>query len=188
MQITAWGKLISVLVIVAVLVFTVWLFGYHSFEFSGGQEIRDAGFFSYPRYHAELGDLPMWKSGEYLFTVHGLPPGPLDLVLQVVNAGNADREELTSLSTVLNVSIADASGKEICVSSGSLADAKGRGRYGWVLASSVSSASFWQAQCQQLPISRFKTYKIRVAISGVDERSPQKMLRPVLQGGGHELP
>src|SRR5882762_1229303 len=75
-----------VLMALLLLVLAVWAFSYHSFEFKGGLGVSDTGFLSYPRYHAQLGELPSWKNGEYQFTVRGLPPGPLDLVLQVPNA------------------------------------------------------------------------------------------------------
>jgi hypothetical protein len=165
-----------------------WALSYHTFEFKGGIGIRDNGFFSYPRYHAELGELPLWKNGEYPFTVHGLPSDPLDLALEVRDATHADRAELTSLPTSVSVSITDNDGKQICTANGSLSDARDRDHSWWVLASSDASASFWQPSCRQLPISRFKTYTAKVVLSGADDHSPHKMLRLVLQGGGNELP
>jgi hypothetical protein len=181
-----------VLLAFAALVFVIagclWAFGYHTFEFKGGIGISDNGFFSYPRYRAQLGELPLWKNGEYSFTVRGLPPGPLDLALRVRDATHADRTELTSLPTSVSVSIADNDGKQICVASGNLSDARDRDHPGWVLASSDASASFWQPSCQQIPISRFKTYSVKVVLSGADDQSTHKIVMPVLQGGGNELP
>ena len=188
MKITGRRVLTFVPILIVFLVGALWVFSYHSFQFTGGMGIRDSGFFSYPRYHAQLGELPLWRNGEYRFTVHGLPPDPLDLVLQVSDTTDADRAELTSLPTSVSVSITDNAGKEICTASGNLSDAKDRARSTWVLASSSSSASFWQSRCQQLPISRFKTYTVKVALSDADDHSPHKMLRPILQGGGNELP
>ena len=178
-------KAVSVLTAVVV---ALWAFSYHSFEFKGGMGIHDSGFFSYPRYHAQIGELPLWTSGEYKFAVRGLPPGPLNLELQVPDATYADRAQLTSLSTSVSASIIESSGRELCSVNGNLSDAENRDRDSWVLASSSSSAYFWQSRCQQLPIRRFKTYLIKVTVSGVDGRSPRKMLRPVLLGGGIELP
>lgn len=54
--------------------------------------------------------------------------------------------------------------------------------------SSISSATFWHPVCQNLAISRSKAYTIKVVVSGVNNRSPHKMLMAVLQGGGNELP
>lgn len=174
--------------LVASIIVALIVFSYHSFEFKGGVGILDSGFFSYPRYRAQLGDLPSWKTGEYTFVVRGLPPGPLDLELQVPDATDTERVELTYLSTFVTASITESSGKEICYENGTLSDAGNRDRPSWILASSNSSVSFWQPRCQHLPISRFKTYTAKVNVSSVDDRSPRKMLRPVLLGGGNELP
>jgi hypothetical protein len=176
-------------VLLVVLAAGLWAASYHPrMEFKGGAGIRDSGFFSYPRFHAQLGHLPLWKTGEYQFTVRGLPPGPLDLKLQVSEGAYAQSTELASLSTVVSVSIADSSGKEVCSASGRLSEANLRGAGGWVLESSSLHASFWHPRCQSLPISRFKTYTAKVAVSDVDPHSPQKELTPVLEGGGTELP
>lgn len=166
----------------------IWAFGYHSFEFRRGARLVDSGIFTYPRYHAHLGEVPLWKNADYVFSVRGLPPGPLDLVLRVLNATHADREDLLSLNALVSVSIADGSGRIICNANGNLSDASKGGRSTWVLASSSTSAYYWQPGCQQLAIDRFKTYKIDVKVSGTDERTPRKILVPILQGGGIELP
>ena len=188
MKVTSKRVLTRVAVFIAVLVAAAWALSYHRFEFKGGIGVRDTGFFSYPRYHAQLGNVPLWKAGEYQFTVHGLPSDPLDLKLQVSNGTYAESAELASLSTAVSVSIADGSGKEVCSASGHLSEAKLRGSNGWVLESSSSHASFWHPHCQNLPISRFKSYTTKVAVLDVDPRSPQKELTPVLEGGGTELP
>jgi len=182
----AWLTIISVVLAALVLAFRA--LGYHSAEFTGGKGIQDSGFFSYPRYHAQLGDLPLWKNGEYQFTVRGLPPDPLDLSLEVMDATDADRTELTSLSSSVEIVIVDDSGKQVCTGSGRLSDAQTRSLYSWVLESSNSHASFWHNRCLQLPISRSKTYTVRVTVSHADARSPHKMLMAVLKGGGNELP
>jgi hypothetical protein len=71
MKIAARRGLMMVPVFIAALVVAVWVFSYRSFEFKGGVGVRDSGVFSYPRYHAQLDDLPLWKSGEYQFIVVG---------------------------------------------------------------------------------------------------------------------
>jgi hypothetical protein len=178
----------AILVIAALTIAAIWRLGYHTSAFKGGVGFRDSGLFSYPRYHAQLGVLPLWQDGEHRFDVWGLPPGPLDLELNVEDATGADRAELTSLSTSVSASIFEAPDTKICSETGLLSDAKTRTLPSWVLASSDSSARFWQAPCLQLPISRSKSYTIEVTVSGVDPRSPHKMLMAVLSGGGVELP
>lgn len=166
----------------------VWAVSYHTSEFKGGVRIRDSGFFSYPRYHAELGSLPLWQPGESQFTVRGLPPDSLDLVLPVSEATNADRRDLTSLATSLMVTMTDSSGKVMCTASGHLSDARTRGLSSWVLSSDVSDASFWHPRCRELAINRSKAYTVKVTVSEVDPRSPHRTLTVILQGGGNELP
>jgi hypothetical protein len=186
------SKSMRAMLVLALLVLIVagslWAFGYHTFEFKGGIGISDSGFFSYPRYHAEVGELPLWKNGEYSFTVHGLPPGPLDLALRVRDATYADSSELKSLSTSVSVFLTDNDGKQICTANGSLSDARDRAHSGWVLTSSDVSASFWHPGCQNLPISRFKTYTAKVVLSGEAARPPDRMVVLQLKGGGEELP
>lgn len=179
-----WMIMISIVTVLIIL----WAVSYHPSQFKGGVAISDSGFFSYPRYHAQLGDLPLWKQGEYQFTVHGLPPGPLDLKLLVLGSTGANTSELTSLTTNVGVSIIDSSGKRVCEANGNLSDAGTAEHSTWALASSSSQASFWHPRCLQVPASRFKTYVVSVRTSAVDPRSPHNMVRLVLEGGGIELP
>jgi hypothetical protein len=179
------SKFVLALIVAAIV---AWALSYHTFEFNGGLGIRNSGFFSYPRYSAQIGEVPLWKEGRYQYTVRGLPPGPLDLVLQALGATDADAAQLTSFSTTLTASVMDNSGSEICRATGNLADARNGNRSTWVLTSSPTSASFWEPRCQRLPISRFKTYTIVVTVSGVVDSSVHKMLMATLQGGGNELP
>jgi hypothetical protein len=173
---------------IVALVVGVWTFGYHSFEFKGGLRIRDSGFFSYPRYSAEIGELPLWNDGKYQFTVRGLPPGPLDFVIRVPDVTDSDKAQLASLSTNLSTVIAESSGRQICSATGRLSDVRQNDRHTWMLDSIGPNISLWQPQCKQLSISRFNTYIIQVTVLGADDSSPHKMLIPILRGGGNELP
>jgi len=168
-------------ILLAVLLGNSWVFSYHPHEFQGGLSIHDSGFFSYPRYYAELGQFPLWQHGDYQFTVQGLPSVPLDLSLDVADVTYEDRAELESLSTFVGVSVTDSLGNPVCEGGGSLSGS-------WVLASSISGSSFWHNRCMQLPISRSKTYIVKVMLSEVDARSPHRTVTVVMAGGGNELP
>ena len=181
----AWLIILAALLLIGVV---LWTRGYHTSEFSGGETIRDSGFFSYPRYHAQLGRFHLWEAGEYQFTARGLPPDSLILVLPVLETSGEDRKELTSLATFLVVTITDDSGKTLCTASGRLSDAKTRGVSSWVLSSSASDASFWHPGCREFPISRSRAYTVKVTVSEVDPRSPHKTIMVILEGGGNELP
>jgi hypothetical protein len=179
---------LTVLTIAIVVLVAMWLVGYHRFELKGAVGLRDSGFFSYPRYHVQLGSVPLWQAGQYEFKVSGLPPGPLDLRLQVSDQTGANSDELTALSTNVAVSMTESSGKQVCEGAGSLSDARMRERSTWALASSSSQASFWHSRCLQVSTNRFKSYVVRVKISDVAPRSPHVSMLPILEGGGIELP
>lgn len=159
--------------------------GYHTWEFKGGEGIRDSGYFSYPRYHARLGRFALWEPGEHVFSVRGMPPDSLYLLLPVVDATRGDK--LRTLSTFLNATVTDDSGKVLCLASGQLSDAQTTGISSWVL-STGSEEYFWHPACREFPISPSRAYVVRVVISEVDPRSPHRMMVVVLAGGGHELP
>jgi len=172
-----------VLAAILLIGFALWASSYHAWEFKGGLSISDSGFFSNPRYYAQIGRLPMWKAGEYQFSVRGLPPGPLELALPVLEATDADRAELSSLSTIVSVTITDSSGNQTCTAKGRLSVSTDDP---WILA--PHSTYFWHPRCTHIQTSRFRTYIVKVAVSDVDARSPSWTLMPVLRGGGNELP
>ena len=176
------------LAVVAMLVLGFWGLGYHSSEFRGGIGIQDSGLFSYPRYHVQIGEVPLSRNGQYLFAVRGLPPCAMDLALQIKGANSAEADQLTSLATSVSVSITDVSGKIVCFGGGSLSNSTRRGLRSWTLTSSGSGASFWHPACQQLPMSRHKSYVVKVSVLGTDQLSSKYVLLPLLQGGGVELP
>lgn len=179
----------TVLVGAAMVVFAVfWARRYHVSEFRGGQEIRDSGTFTYPRYHVQIGSVPLWEAGEHPFAVRGLPPGPLDLKFEVVDGASTQRDQLASLSTNLEVTITDGSGSTMCEANGRLSNAKTRGEDGWALASSVSQMTFWNPRCLNIPVKRSTPYAIKVRVSEPDPRSPHVTVVAMLEGGGIELP
>ena len=148
--------LVAIVALVLVLV-VLRLFGYHTSEFRGGGRIRDSGLLAYPRYTAEIGRFPMAKAGTYEFAVRGLPSESLDLMLDVEGATDAQRSLLASLSNSIALSVKDSVGRVVCTASGSLSDAEKRVGGGWTLASSASSAAFWNGNCLSLPVSRSRT-------------------------------
>ena len=179
-------RLVIVLALMASALVIMWAVSYHAFEFTGGLGIHDSGFFVYPRYRAQLGEVPLFKDGDYLFKVRGLPPGPLDLVLQVPGSTATDRAALTSVTATVLVSVAGSDGSQLCSAGGGFSDPTNDS--GWTLTSSAASASFWSSRCQHLPISRFNTYNVAVRVLGTHEGYPHRTVIPVLQGGGNELP
>ncbi|HKV90976.1 MAG TPA: hypothetical protein VJW20_00360 [Candidatus Angelobacter sp.] len=181
-------RTVTVAAVLAVVLLTIWVYSYHTFEFKGGLSIQDSGFFSYPRYQVRVGEVPLWKNGEYHFAVRGLPPVPLDLRLEVRNATAADSVQLMSLPTFITVSIADRSAKAVCRASGRLSDRRNQDGFIWVLTADNSGAWLWQTHCQNVAVSRFKSYVVNVTVGDVDPQSHHWTIIPILEGGGSELP
>lgn len=175
-----------------VLLFIAWRWAdtYHLREFQGGIEIHDSGFWSYPRYHAKLGRMPMWQEGDYQFNIRGLPSEDLSLSLNVAGNSEADRKLLESLSSRITVSVTDADGHELCSGGGALSHAAiGKDSESlWVLESSTSHASFYIGKCLDLPMKQTQSYRVNVSLRQVDPRTPHTNLLPFLAGGGNELP
>lgn len=181
-------RTVTVAAVLAVVLITIWIYSYHTFEFKGGLSIRDYGFFSYPRYEVRVGEVPLWKTGEYHFIVRGLPPVPLALRLEARNATAADSAQLMSLPTFISVSIVGSTGNVVCTANGRLSDRRNQDGFIWVLAANNSGAWLWQTHCQNVAISRFKSYAVNVTVGDVDPRSPHWTIIPILEGGGTELP
>ena len=188
---------ITLVLVASIIAVLLWVASYHPSEFRGGLEIHDSGLFSYPRYRAVLGRLPLFQSREYSFKVRGLPPGPLDFALQLDDFEEAERPLVASLSTSIAVSLNDDSGKTICSARGSLSDyaAKGNSEGIWVLRGGVTPlptplrTELWNTRCLNLPISRVRAYDMVVRVTDADPRTPTKIvLLPTLSGGGIELP
>jgi hypothetical protein len=173
------------LIIAGALVIAVfsafWLFGYSTRQFKGGLGIRDSGFFSYPRYYARIGQFPLWKPGEYQFTVRGLPSDPLDLSLHVLDVTDEDRAQMAALLTSVEVSVTDSFGNPVCACGGRL-------NGGWVFLSGPERTLFRHYRCRDLPISRSVTYVVKVALAKIDARSPHRTVELIMTGGGNELP
>jgi hypothetical protein len=176
--------------VVLLLIAWHWAGTYHLREFQGGIGIHDTGFWSYPRYHAQLGRMPMWQDGNYQFNVRGLPSEDFSLSLNVEGNSGSDRNLLESLSSSITVTVTDGDGYQLCSGGGVLSHAA-RGRDSeslWVLESSTTHASFYIGKCLDLPMKRSESYRINVALKQVDPRTPHTNLLPFLEGGGNELP
>jgi hypothetical protein len=166
----------------------LWLTRYNTSDFNGGQGIVDSGTFSYPRYHAQIGTVPLSRAGENRFTVKGLPPGRLALKLEIMGKSIPSRDQLSSLSTNVQVVVIDGSEHELCNASGRLSNASTRGEGGWALAGAVPPMYFWNSQCLDIPIKRTSPYTVSISVSEIDPTFPDISAVVKLDGGGIELP
>jgi hypothetical protein len=162
-----------------------WVHSYDLREFRGAAPMRDAGVFSYARYRATLGEIPLASPGSYTLRFSGLPNAKMVLQLYVVGASDVNRQLLESLTTQLYAQITDSRGNVVCSASGSPSSTDPS--IHWVLMSSVSEAAFWHEGCRNVDFSRNTEYTLRVEIRTIDPRSPRVSLTATLEGGGVEL-
>jgi hypothetical protein len=173
----------SVLIVLTVIVY--WFTSYNPKEFRGAGPMKDDGFFSYYRYHAPVGYIPFAQSDTYKFQFSGLPSEIMVLQFYIPHHSTSNKELLENLSTTLNAKIVDASGNVICNAQGSpsanLREKK------WVLMSSSTFAAYWHKNCDAL-FARNMDYTLHVTVNNIDSKTPNVMLKAMLEGGGNELP
>ena len=105
-------KLIAAAVLFGVP-FTYWLVSYHPAAFQGAGPLEDTGFFSYPRYHAPVGAVPLATPGDHSFRFSGLPSEIFALMFYLPGRTYKDREAIANLATSLTAVILDKSGTVI---------------------------------------------------------------------------
>src|SRR5579864_8597825 len=91
-----------------------WFFSYRISEYHGDGHIRDSGVWTYPRYHVELGQIPLFENGVHQFRLAGLPSEEMTLELIVVGKTDKDRAELTTLRTIIEAILKDDQGRVVC--------------------------------------------------------------------------
>jgi len=163
-----------------------WLFSYSPSEFRGAAPMRDTGVFSYPRYHATLGDVPLAEAGDFTLKFSGLPSEQMVLQLYVVGGSDVNGDLLRSLTTKLSAEIVDSQGKVLCSATGTPSNSDPTAR--WVLMSSGFDAAYWHDRCREVSFARHTDYTLHLSIGDVEPRSPKVLLRATLEGGGNELP
>jgi hypothetical protein len=155
-------------------------------EFKGVRPMQDDGFFSYYRYHAPIGEVPLNVEGSYEFPFSGLPDDKMGLQLHVPVGSTPDMNQFARVSTAIVAEIVDATGNRVCMASGTPAGKNPSDR--WVLMSSAFDAAFWHDDCRDKPFTRHMSYTLRMRVQNVDPASPSVMMVAMLEGGGHELP
>jgi len=155
-------------------------------SFNGAGPMRDTGLFSYPRYHAPLGEFSLHQPGEYHFSFGGLPDERMILMFYVSDFTLLEsRDKLENLDTAISAKVSTSDGGTICWG---LGVPSGREPNRWVLMSSRDRAAFWHSNCNGTQYERGVDYTLHVSIRDVDPNSPHTTLRAVLEGGGIELP
>ena len=158
---------------------------YSPARYRGAGPMIDTGFWSFPRYHAPVGEFPLAPSGDYAFTFSALPSEKLSLKLDVEPFAKTDRAVLQALTTKIGVRIEDSTGAVVCEGSGSPSH-----KYdgGWVLATGPDRSYYWHSECLERRFKGGRAYSLRVAVSEPDANAPRRSLLASLEGGGAELP
>jgi hypothetical protein len=171
---------------VAVLGAIAWqLFSYDPAEFHGAAPMRDTGMFTYFRYHAALGEIPLAAPGTYALRFSGMPATKMGLQFYVPGGSDANRKVFENLTTEITAEIVDSRGNVICFASGTPLGTDASKR--WMLMSSLTEAAYWHESCRSASFERRTDYTLRVGLRNVDPRSPGVVLRAMLEGGGIEL-
>ena len=159
------------------------------YRYQGPGTFTDRGFFSYPRYEAQLGNIPLSKAGEYQYFFLGLPGEEMDLLLELtprVAYNSKEWHDLEQLRIPIQAVIREQhGGKEVCRASGTTEDNNSGGV--WVLTSGYGSA-FWHHQCNQVQFHSNRSYQLTLTVSRADPAAENLVVAPTLVGGGIELP
>jgi len=118
-----------------------------------------------------------------LYTLKGLPPVPLTLVLEVIDRRLVDPKDfdvLRGMSTAVSVRIADVHGRTVCFASGALKD--------WVLTQGFQYAGYWHPNCRDVRFHEGMSYTMTVTVDGESSDSAPLVIVPTMQGGENELP
>lgn len=178
------AKVLGIALLLALVVW--WLRSYRISEYRGDGKIRDSGTWSYPRYHIELGQIPLSKTGTYQFKLAGLPSEQMSLKLLITGKTEKDRKELAGLTTKIEATLLDDTGRTVCEAFGVPSD--GIQENAWIFTGSDDFAAFWNKSCLEKDIHHTKSYVLIMKLSEIDSRTPDTYLVPTLSGGGNELP
>jgi len=185
LHVRAWKLLVGAALVSVLGAIVWWAYSYDPREFHGAAPMRDTGVFTYYRYHATLGEVPLASSGTYTLRFSGMPATAMVLQFYVAGGSDANRKLFESLTTELTAEIVDSRGNVVCVATGTPSATDPLRR--WVLMSSLSEAAYWHERCRSVTFARNTDYTLRVDIRNVDPRSPPVALTVTLQGGGIEL-
>lgn len=179
------GKLIAA-ALLAGIPFIYWLVSYHPAEFRGAGPLEDTGFFTYPRYHAPVGAVPLAAPGSHTFRFSGTPSEDFVLMFYLPGKTDKDRRVFENLSTKLTAVILDQNGNVACSAVGSPTGTTEKDK--WFLMSSDRESGFWHSACNKVRLSRGTEYELTVKVEAVDFRTPAIDMLAMVEGGGNEFP
>jgi hypothetical protein len=175
------------LILLAVLLLAVllWKFllpeiWYDTRAYTGDGQITDTGFWSYPRYHVEFANVAINERSRATFSFRGVPAEAFTFVLRTGSAADTCLLKDNLDKITVQVSLKDDHGNLICEASGTLRT--------WNLASSLDKAELWHDRCRDVRLSPRVAYTLALSVDPRANDLPSIRLKPVLEGGGNELP
>lgn len=160
---------------------------YSAKSFRGDGKIEDNGLWTTPRYVISLPEIPLNRPGKYTYSVRGLPRELLNFGLRVawhsetenLSASQSRLRNLTS-SAKVNIRITDERGNVLCEHSEPLSQ--------WGPSVTPDNATYSDATCTNIQFRSNGQYRVVIRVDCPEKRATKVMAKPVLEGGGIELP
>ncbi len=137
-------------------------------------------------YHIQFRKIPFYQAGEYVFHFRGVPNEELVLELHAEGKGSDNEAELR-VKTVIEASIVDQKGRNICEASGPPLEG-GQNPNGWVLMLGGDEAAYWHWNCTWVQFNTLDSYTLTLRIKDIDPKTPKVNLVPILRDRGLDLP
>ena len=151
------------------------------FLYHGDGTLSDRSELNRPRYVVTFNRIPIFEVGTYQFHFRGMPYEQMTLVLHI-ESPSLHEDELKSLQTAIEATLADSRANDICKSSRrpGLNDQDSA----WVL----SGWEFWHRQCHDFQTYPTESYELTIRITRGDPHGEKIFVTPTLEGGGIEFP
>lgn len=153
--------------------------------FSGDGVMADRGYWSYPRYEIAFDSLNATSNMRRTFRFTGVPTARMTLGLVVVESERKIAAGPTFPApefenAILLVEIKLENGTIITKRSAALKD--------WKVSRSSKRVMLWHDSVRDVAFSRRAGYELTIDVSGMAAAAEPVVLRPILEGGGNEVP
>lgn len=147
--------------------------------------LTDFGLLSYPRYRITFDTVHLGAQTNRILMAKGVPSTEMTLGLELVgNATNptseASLEKLRQQGGELTVRVETDKGELVGQAHAPVRD--------WDLARSTSRNLLWHPRLRDLRFNRASSYRILIELLKVETGAEPLLVRPVIEGGGNELP
>jgi hypothetical protein len=181
----------KLLIAATLLVVGAWVsWASHTWRFQGDGRLRYRGPLR-PSYRLTLPAILSNRTGTYQYRFQGFPSeGDVNFSLGVVGGTAANRREMETLKTRIEVNLTSGDGHQVCGASGVPGGAPWAENQGgrWMLETGPNDANLWHPKCVHFQIHRRDSYTLTINLTDVDSESSAPVLVPTIEGGGSELP